>query len=75
MPQLDIVSYLTQYIWVLLALLVLFVLIVLRILPIIQQQLVLRAWAERGFKGDISENLEKDSGSTIILRSLLNLKC
>nr|YP_001648532.1 ATP synthase F0 subunit 8 [Iotrochota birotulata]ABW83867.1 ATP synthase F0 subunit 8 [Iotrochota birotulata] len=71
MPQLDVVSYLTQYIWVLLALGLLFFLIVLGILPVLQKQLVLRVWAEGG---DMSEDIVKSGGSIMILRSLLSLK-
>ena len=51
MPQLDIVTYVAQYMWTLVVLLLLFSLIVLGILPRLQQQLALRAWAEEGLIG------------------------
>lgn len=69
MPQLDVVSYLMHYIWVLLVLLLLFFVIVLGLLPVLQQQFVLRIWAERGKKRD---NFVNEESSTLILRSLLN---
>ena len=71
MPHLDVASYLTQYIWVLLALLLLFFVIVLTILPVLQQQLVLRVWAEDRFKAK-RDNLVKEGGSTLILRGVLS---
>lgn len=51
MPQLDIVTYVGQYLWTLVVLLLLFSFIVLGILPKLQQQLALRAWAEEGLIG------------------------
>lgn len=42
MPQLDTVTYLTQYLWTLIVLSVLFSLLVNIILPRLQQQLVIR---------------------------------
>lgn len=42
MPHLDVVSYVTQYTWVLFVLLLLFFLILSGVLPILQQQLILR---------------------------------
>lgn len=42
MPQLDTVTYLTQYSWTLMVLIVLFSLLVNTILPRLQQQLVIR---------------------------------
>nr|YP_009158760.1 ATP synthase F0 subunit 8 [Crella elegans]AKO90217.1 ATP synthase F0 subunit 8 [Crella elegans] len=72
MPQLDVASYLTQYIWVLLALSLLFVIIVLDLLPVLQQQFILRVWAEDNFKGKRGDNLVKEEGPTFILRGLVN---
>lgn len=56
MPQLDIVTYVTQYLGTLIVLLILFSLIVIGILPKIQQQLGLRASAEEGLIGS-DENI------------------
>lgn len=43
MPQLETVTYLTQYIWTLITLLILFTFLVNIILPKLQQQLAIRA--------------------------------
>ena len=43
MPQLDLASFLTQYIWVLTTLFILFSILVSSILPKIQQQLAIRS--------------------------------
>ena len=72
MPHLDVVSYITQYVWVLFVLLLLFFLILLGVLPVLQQQLVLRVWAEEEFKKKRKVNLVKDVGSNRILRGLLS---
>lgn len=69
MPQLDVVSYLMHYLWVLFALLLLFFLVVLGFLPILQEQFLLRIWAEKGKKRN---NFVNEESSILILRSLLN---
>lgn len=43
MPQLDLLTFLTQYIWTLIILGSIFILLVTTILPKIQQQLVIRS--------------------------------
>nr|YP_001648455.1 ATP synthase F0 subunit 8 [Amphimedon compressa]ABW76530.1 ATP synthase F0 subunit 8 [Amphimedon compressa] len=43
MPQLDTVTYFTQYLWTLICLIFLFSLLINRILPRLQQQLGIRA--------------------------------
>ena len=43
MPQLDLVTFLTQYIWTLIILGSIFILLVTTILPKIQQQFVIRS--------------------------------
>ena len=72
MPHLDVVSYITQYVWVLFVLMLLFFLILSGVLPILQQQLVLRGWAEEEYKKKRKVNLVKDVGSNRILRGLLS---
>ena len=47
MPQLDTVTYLTQYTWTLIILFFLFSLLVNIILPIFQQQLAIREKSEK----------------------------
>lgn len=61
MPQLDIVTYVAQYMWTLVVLLLLFSLLVLGILPRLQQQLGLRAWAEEGLIGSKEEQELNDN--------------
>nr|ADC43804.1 Atp8 [Cliona aff. celata JRX-2009] len=74
MPQIDVVAYLTQYIWTLISLLILFSFVVLNILPRIQQQLALRAQAEVSFKDYIVlvEGKSK-AGPIVIFKTILNL--
>ena len=74
MPQIDIVTYLTQYIWTLISLLLLFSFVVLIILPRIQQQLALRAQAEVSSK-DYIIPVEGQSqiGALVIFKIILNL--
>jgi hypothetical protein len=72
MPQIDVVAYLTQYIWTLISLLLLFSFVVLVILPRIQQQLALRAQAEVSSKEYIIENKSK-IGPIVIFKSILSL--
>ena len=71
MPHLDVVSYITQYVWVLFVLMLLFFLILSGVLPILQQQLVLRGWAEEEYKKKRKVKLVKDVGSNKMLRGLL----
>lgn len=66
MPQLDVVSYLMHYLWVLFALLLLFILVVWGVLPVLQQQFILRMWAEN------RDSYISEERSTLILRSILN---
>nr|YP_232808.1 ATP synthase F0 subunit 8 [Tethya actinia]AAP59067.1 ATP synthase F0 subunit F6 [Tethya actinia] len=68
MPQLDIVTYIVQYIWVLIVLLLLFSFIVLGVLPRLQQQLALRAWAEEGLIGSNKVEDNKESESLSLLK-------
>ena len=74
MPQIDVVAYLTQYIWTLISLLLLFSFVVLIILPRIQQQLALRAQAEVSSKEYIIaiENKSK-IGPIVIFKTILSL--
>lgn len=74
MPQIDVVAYLTQYIWTLISLLFLFSLVVLIILPRIQQQLALRAQAEVSSKEyTISVKGKTETGPIVIFKTILNL--
>lgn len=74
MPHIDVVAYLTQYIWTLISLLLLFSFVVLIILPRIQQQLALRAQAEVSFKEYIIIVEEKSKiGPIVIFKNILNL--
>lgn len=75
MPHLDVASYVTQYEWALFVLLLLFFFLLIGILPILQQQLVLRDWAEERLKNKRSDNLIKEVGSIFLLRGLLSEKC
>lgn len=51
MPQLDSLTFLTQYTWTLLFLFLLFLLVVTKILPRLQQQLAIRTKYVRGSSG------------------------
>ena len=74
MPQIDVVAYLTQYIWTLISLLLLFSFVVLIILPRIQQQLALRAQAEVSSKDYIiSVKGKTQTGPIVIFKTILNL--
>lgn len=74
MPQIDVVAYLTQYIWTLISLLLLFSFVVLIILPRIQQQLALRAQAEVSSKEYIIEIENKSKiGPIVIFKTILSL--
>nr|YP_010596879.1 ATP synthase F0 subunit 8 [Cliona patera]WAK85273.1 ATP synthase F0 subunit 8 [Cliona patera]WAK85287.1 ATP synthase F0 subunit 8 [Cliona patera]WAK85301.1 ATP synthase F0 subunit 8 [Cliona patera]WAK85315.1 ATP synthase F0 subunit 8 [Cliona patera]WAK85329.1 ATP synthase F0 subunit 8 [Cliona patera] len=74
MPQIDVVAYLTQYIWTLISLLLLFSFVVLIILPRIQQQLALRAQAEVSSKEyTISVKGKAETGPIVIFKTILNL--
>lgn len=74
MPQIDVVAYLTQYIWTLISLLLLFSFVVLIILPRIQQQLALRAQAEVSSKEHIIEIENKSKiGPIVIFKTILSL--
>lgn len=46
MPQLDVVTYLTQILWVLIMLYFLFFILVQRILPKLQRQVIIRGPSE-----------------------------
>lgn len=72
MPHLDVVSYVTQYTWVLFVLMLLFSWILLGLIPIYQQQYILRVWAEEESKKKRNVNLIKDVGSNRILRGLIS---
>ena len=74
MPHLDVVSYITQYTWALFILMILFYLILSGVLPILQQQFVLRVWAEEELKKNRNVSLIKDVGSLRILKGLVNEK-
>lgn len=78
MPQLDTVTYLTQYIWTLIILFFLFSLLVNTILPRLQQQLAIRAKLSTIRNKISSEELEKVrnhwSSKLEILKTLFQLK-
>lgn len=68
MPQLDTVTYLTQYTWTLIVLLFLFSLLVNTILPRLQQQLVIREKSGQYIlEGEKSEFIRPEN---LIFRSL-----
>lgn len=66
MPQLETVTYLTQYIWTLITLLILFSFLVNIILPKLQQQLAIRAKIS-------SVLLKKETTKLEIYKTLLQL--
>nr|ADC43797.1 Atp8 [Cliona aff. celata JRX-2009]ADC43798.1 Atp8 [Cliona aff. celata JRX-2009]ADC43799.1 Atp8 [Cliona aff. celata JRX-2009] len=72
MPQIDVVAFLTQYIWTLIGLLLLFSFVVLIILPRIQQQLALRVQAEVSSK-DYIIPVKGKSKPIVIFKTILNL--
>nr|YP_001648500.1 ATP synthase F0 subunit 8 [Topsentia ophiraphidites]ABW83862.1 ATP synthase F0 subunit 8 [Topsentia ophiraphidites] len=67
MPQLDTISFLTQYIWTLIVLFFLFTLLINTILPKIQQQLIIRAKID-------SVELKKETTKLDIFKTLFQLK-
>ncbi len=70
MPQLDTVTYLTQYSWTLIVLLFLFSLLVNIILPRLQQQLVIRGESgQHRLEGEESEFIRPEIG---IFRSVIS---
>ena len=74
LPQIDVVAYLTQYIWTLISLLLLFSFIVLTLLPRVQQQLALRGQTEVNFEDCIiSVEGQFQTGVIEIFKILLNL--
>lgn len=74
LPQIDVVAYLTQYIWTLISLLLLFSFIVLTLLPRVQQQLALRGEAEVKFEDYIiSVKGQFQTGAIVIFKVILNL--
>nr|YP_001648608.1 ATP synthase F0 subunit 8 [Halisarca dujardinii]ABW76600.1 ATP synthase F0 subunit 8 [Halisarca dujardinii] len=68
MPQLDLLTFLTQYIWTLIILGSIFILLVTTILPNIQQQFVIRSKVVEGERGAI------DAPGVEIFQQLLTLK-
>ena len=67
MPQLDTVTYFTQYIWTLITLFFLFSLLVNAILPKLQQQLAIRAKLS-------SVEFKKETTKSEIFKTLFQLK-
>jgi len=67
MPQLDTITFLTQYTWTLIILFFLFTLLINTILPKIQQQLIIRTKID-------SVQLKKETTKLDILKTLFQLK-
>lgn len=66
MPQLDIVTFLTQYTWTLIILFFLFTLLINLILPKVQQQLTIRTKID-------SVKLKRETTQLNMLKSLFQL--
>lgn len=66
MPQLDSLTFFTQYTWTLLFLFLLFLLVVTNILPRLQQQLAIRTKYVRGSSDDLQPSGDSEGAPSQI---------